>query len=256
MDTNATAMPSEDGTSAIMPLTRRQSRRLALTDRRIDGWATRRLTNPVDLSDTAVRGLVVRVHPSGGRSFYFRWRVGTAFRRVRLDAATVEEARQKAVEAKAATAIGRDPRVTKAVHSPATALTVTEAIRDYVEDELLIRRGRNRRYVENVRRLFRNHVEPHIGAHRLIDLTHSDLSRLFATLMRIASAKARGEVAGAAPSRSRKPKRTIDGRPKRVSVMPNRVHCQVMGLLRWAEEDGRLPPGSISVRSPRPEPAR
>jgi integrase len=251
MDADAPAMPSEDGALEIAPLSGRQPRRLALTDRRLDGWATRRLTKPIDLSDTTVRGLVARVQPSGGRSFYFRWRVGMEFRRVRLDAATVEEARRKAVEAKAAVAIGRDPRVTKAVHSPTTALTVTEAIRDYVGDELLVRRGRNRRYVENVRRLFQNHVEPHIGGVRLIDITHADLSRLFTTLMRIASAKARGEIVGAAPSRSRRPKRTIDGRPKRVSVMPNRVHCQVMGLLRWAEEDGRVPPGSIpKVRKP------
>lgn len=248
---DVSSCPDSEEVSDVVALVRRQPRRLALTDRRLDDWATRRLTKPIDLSDTTVRGLVARVQPSGGRSFYLRWRTGTEFRRVRLDAATVEEARRKAVEAKAAIAIGRDPRVTKAAHSPATALTVTEAIRDYVEDELLIRRDRNARYVENVRRLFRNHVEPHIGGVRLIDISHSDLSRLFTTLMRIASAKGGGEVVGTAPSRTRRPKRAIDGRPKRVSVMPNRVHCQVMGLLRWAEEDGRLPPGTApKVRKP------
>jgi integrase len=173
------------------------------------------------------------------------------FRRVRLDAATVKEARQKAAMAKAAVAIGRDPRVTQAVHSPTTTMTISEAVRDYVEDELLTRRNRNPRYVENVRRLFANHVEPHIGGHRLIDITHADLSRLFTILMRLASAKARGEVTGGAPDRKRPSKRAIDGRPKRVTVTPNRVHCQLMGLLRWAEEDGRLPPGTVpKVRKP------
>src|SRR5689334_23209332 len=86
----------------------RTSRRLALTDRRLDQWAVRRLAKAVDLSDTIVRGLVARILPSGGRSFYMRWRAGDRFHRVRLDAATVDEARQKAVEAKAAIAIGRD----------------------------------------------------------------------------------------------------------------------------------------------------
>lgn len=229
----------------------RTSRRIALTDRRLDDWATKRLTKPVDLSDTTVRGLAARIHPSGRRTFYMRWRVGDMFHRVRLDAATVAEARQKAVEAKAAIAIGRDPRATKAVHSPTTALTVTEAIRDYVEDELLIRRNRDARYVENVRRLFRNHVEPHIGHLRLIDLGHADLSRLFTILVKGTSAKARGEVVAAAPNRQRRSKRPVDGRLKRVSVMPNRVHAQMFGLLRWAEEDGRLPPGvTPKVRKP------
>jgi integrase len=250
MDAHPATDPEDEASDVVVP-TGRQPRRLALTDRRLDGWTTRRLTKSIDLSDSTVRGLVARVHPSGSRSFYFRWRTGTAFHRVRLDAATVEEARLKAVEAKAAVAIGRDPRVTKAVYSPATALTIAKAIQDYVEDELLARRNRNARYTENVRRLFANHVEPHIGHLRLIDITHADLSRLFTTLMRIASVKARGEAVGVAPTRSRRPKRVIDGRLKRVSVMPNRVHCQVMGLLRWAEEDGRLPPGSTpKVRKP------
>jgi integrase len=236
---------------STFPALGRETRRLALTDRRLDQWATRQLTRPVALSDTTVRGLVARIHPSGGRSFYFRWRTGTEFRRVRLDAATVGEARQRAVEVKAAIAIGRDPRATKAVHSPATAMTLSDAICAYVEDELVIRRNRDLRYAENVRRLFANHVEPHVGHLRLIDITHADLSRLFAMLMRLASAKARGDVVGAAPDRARCPKRIIDGRPKRVSVMPNRVHSQLMGLLRWAEEDGRLPPGAApKVRKP------
>ncbi|MFZ6761413.1 tyrosine-type recombinase/integrase [Pseudoroseomonas sp. WGS1072] len=229
----------------------RTSRRIALTDRRLDDWATKRLIKPVDLSDTTVRGLSARIHPSGRRTFYMRWRVGDVFHRVRLDAATVAEARQKAVEAKAAIAIGRDPRATKAAHGPATALTVSEAIQTYTEDELLIRRNRDARYVENVRRLFRNHVEPHIGHLRLIDLGHADLSRLFTLLVKGTSAKARGEVVGPSADRQRRSKRPIDGRAKRVSVMPNRVHAQIMGLLRWAEEDGRLPPGvTPKIRKP------
>ncbi|MDP3400004.1 MAG: integrase arm-type DNA-binding domain-containing protein [Brevundimonas sp.] len=229
----------------------RKTRRIALTDRRLDQWAIRKLTKPIDITDMTVRGLVARIQPSGSRSFYFRWRSGTEFHRVHLDASTVDEARRKAAEAKAAIAIGRDPRVTKAVHSPATAQTLAEAIRDYVDDELLVRRNRDPRYTENVRRLFANHVEPHLGGHRLIDLSHADLSRLFTTLMKLASAKAGGEVVGPAPSRKGRPKRAIDGRPKRVTVMANRVHSQLMGLLRWAEEDGRLPPGSVPrVRKP------
>lgn len=247
-------LPSSDAgleLPASRPAAALQRRRLALTDKRLDAWAMQRLSKPVEVSDTTVRGLVARVLPSGSRSFYLRWRVGASSRRARLDAANVAEARQKAVEAKAAVAIGRDPRATKAIYSPATAQTLSEAVRDYVQDELLIRRNRNVRYVENVRRLFRNHVEPHIGRIRLIDITHADLSRLFTILMRIASAKAKGDVVGPAPNRAHPPKRPIDGRPKRVSVMPNRVHCQIMGLLRWAEEDGRLPPGSTpKVRKP------
>lgn len=220
-------------------------RRSALTDTRLTQLAVQRLSKPLDLTDSTVQGLVARVQPSGARSFYLRWRTSTGMRRVRLDAATVAEARERAVEAKAAVSIGRDPRVTKAVHSAATAITISAAIHDYVDEELLVRRNRNVRYVENVRRLFTNHVEPEIGALRLIDITHADLSKLFTTIMRKTSAKGRGEVTGAAPNRARRPKRTIDGRPKRISVMANRVYAQVMGLLHWAEEDGRLPPGIV-----------
>jgi integrase len=229
----------------------RKTRRVALTDRRLDALCTKRLTKAVDLTDTTVRGLVARIQTSGGRSFYFRWRVGDVFRRVRLDAATVEEARQKAAEARAAIAIGRDPTVTKAVYSPATAHTVVATIRDYVDDELLGRRNRDHRYVENVRAIFANHVEPHIGHLRLIDLTHADLSKMFTTLLKATSAKGRGEVVGPVPEGRRRWKRPIDGRPKRVSAIANRVHTQVMGLLRWAEEEGRLPPGAApKVRKP------
>jgi integrase len=243
--------PVAEAVSSPTKVVGRTSRRIALTDRRLHDWATKRLAKPVDLSDTTVRGLAARIHPSGRRTFYMRWRVGDVFHRVRLDAATVAEARQKAVEAKAAIAIGRDPKATKAVHGPATALTVAEAIQTYIEDELLIRRNRDARYVTNVRRLFANHVEPHIGHLRLIDLGHADLSRLFTMLVKGTSAKAKGEVIGPSPNRQHRPKRPIDGRVKRVSVMPNRVHAQMMGLLRWAEEDGRLPPGvTPKVRKP------
>jgi integrase len=240
-----TPLAAEEDTTPLSSVVGRVVRRIALTDRRLDQWSVQRLSKTVDISDTTVRGLTARVHPSGSRSFFFRWRTGGGFHRVRLDAATVDEARRKAAEAKAAVAIGRDPRVTKAVHSPATAITVTEAINAYVEDELLVRRNRNARYVGNVRRLFANHVEPMLGQHRLIDVTHTDLSKLFTTLMKQVSAKARGEVTGPAPVRVRPSKRAIDGRRKRVSVLPNRVYTQVMGMLRWAEEDGRLPPGVV-----------
>jgi integrase len=76
-------------------------------------------------------------------------------------------------------------------------------------------------------------------------VTHADLSRLFTVLMRQVSAKAHGEVIGPAPARTHRSKRVIDGRRKRVSVLPNRVYTQVMGMLHWAEEDGRLPPGVV-----------
>ncbi len=108
-DASSPPLAAEDAASASTPV--RKARRTGLTDRKLDGWAIQRLKKPVDLSDTTVRGLVARVHPSGSRSFFLRWRSGGEFKRVRLDAATVEEARQKAVTAKAAIAIGRDPRV-------------------------------------------------------------------------------------------------------------------------------------------------
>jgi hypothetical protein len=86
---------------------------------------------------------------------------------------------------------GTGEGATKAVHGPATALTLAEPIRAYAEDELLIRRNRDARCVMNVRRLLPSHVGPHVGHHRVIDLGYVDLSRLFTILMRTTSAKAK-----------------------------------------------------------------
>jgi integrase len=209
---------------------------------------------PVDISDTTVKGLVARVRPNGTRSFYFRWRLtsgGAAarrFRTIRLDAANVAEARKKAAEAVSAVAIGRDPGVTVAAFSEASAVTVTDAIGMYAN--YLRAKGNTPNYVKNAERLLRNHMEPTLGRHRLIDLTRRDITKLYQDIMNLVSAKADGE---AVPDQPKQPARKRKGRPvdstkRRVTTLPNRLHTQVAHLLRWAtEEEGLLPPGAAPV---------
>jgi integrase len=234
----------------------RKSRRTTLTNAKLNALASKKLTRPVDISDDNVRGLVARVRPNGSRAFYFRWRVkGTSrWRKVRLDASNVEEARLKAMEAAADKSFGRDPRVSRAALTKVRPLTVREAADEYCA-YLLTTKGRKAGYVANVRSMFRNYVEPTLGDARLIDLTQHDLANLFAGIMATVSAKASGDLAvtaGSAPvARKRKRGRPVDSRKRIVTTLPNRVHTQVGGLLRWAERNGKIPPGvAPSVERP------
>lgn len=205
----------------------RRSRRAALSPSELKRLREQHLTRPVDLSDTKITGLTARVSPGGGVKFYFRWRVaGGGFRRVTLDAASIDEARDKAGKAKDAAAIGRDPRSTPAARSKATARTVAETVPDYIA--ALRERGRAAGYVRNVERMFALHVLPHLGRKRLVDLTREDLAGLFSRLRAAKSTKAKGQGGT-------------------LTAMVNRVHTQVTALLAWAVQEGRIPPGVAPV---------
>jgi integrase len=208
----------------------RSRRRTNLTDRKLAELAAKGLTRRLDIADAALSGLTARIAPSGRITFTFRLWAQGAFRRVTLDAADVAEARAKAIQAKTAASIGRDPRATSAAHSAETARTLAETVPDYLG--ALRRRGRAEGYLRNVERLFANHVLPRLGRKRLLDLTRADLAALYAQVADTRSAKAKG-------------------RGGRLAAMPNRVHAQMSGLLTWAEQEGRLPPGTVP-RMPRP----
>jgi integrase len=237
-----------------LPQLPRQARKTNLTDRKLDDLATKRLTQPVDISDTTTKGLVARVRPNGSRSFYFRWRPASGgaaarkFRSIRLDAANVAEARKKATEAAAAVGIGRDPSVTTAAFNPTNAITVAEAIGLYAD--YLRAKDNTPNYVKNAERLLRNHLEPALGRHRLIDLTRRDITKLYTSIMSHVSAKAGGEAIHHQPEQAarRRKGRPVDSTRRRVTTLPNRLHTQVAHLLRWAtEEEGLLPPGAAPV---------
>ena len=246
--------PAATPDAAPPPTLPRQSRRTNLTDRKLDDLAAKRLTKPVDISDLTQKGLVARVRPNGSRAFYFKWRPASGggaerkFRSIRLDAANVAEARQKASAAAAAVAIGRDPRVTVAAHNPASAITVSVAIGQF--KEYLTSKGNSPKYVTNAERLLRNHVEPELGNHRLIDLTQRDISLLYAKVATLVTAKAKGEPVlnqQGPPSAKRRKGRPVDSTKRRVTTLPNRLHTQVSHLLRWATEEGILPPSAAPV---------
>lgn len=257
--------PAETPEAAPPPSLPRQSRRTNLTDRKLDDLAAKRLTKVVDISDATQKGLVARVRPNGARAFYFKWRPtsggGTErkFRSVRLDAANVAEARKKASAAAAAVAIGRDPRVTVAAHNPASAITVATAIGQF--KTYLTNKGNTPNYVTNAERLLRNHMQPDLGSHRLIDLTQRDFSRLYAKVMAMVTAKASGDPEPEqvdAPPMKRRKGRPVDSTKRKVTTLPNRLHTQVAHLLRWATEEGILPPGAAPVvrRPVRVEPSQ
>lgn len=240
--------------TAPAPKLPRQSRRTNLTDRKLDELAAKRLTKAVDISDRTQKGLVARVRPNGARAFYFKWRpasgegVARKFRSVRLDAANVAEARKKASEAAAAVAIGRDPRVTVAAFNPASAITVATAISQF--KDYLTGKGNTANYVTNSERLLRNHMEPDLGNHRLIDLTQRDIAMLYSKVMAKVTAKASGEAApeqANAPPLKRRKGRPVDSTKRKVTTLPNRLHTQVKHMLNWATEEGILPPGVAPV---------
>ena len=208
----------------------RQPRRTNLTDRKIADAAAKGLTRRLDIADSTLSGLTARIAPGGRVTFTFRWAKDGVFRRVNLDAADVAEAREKAAQAKAAAAIGRDPRATRAAHDRDMSRTLADTLPLYLD--ALRHRGRKEAYVLGVDRLFCNHVLPTLGGKRLLDLTRLDLADLYARIRRTRSAKAKGKGGT-------------------LATMPNRVHAQMTGLLVWAEQEGRLPPGSVP-RMPRP----
>jgi integrase len=257
--------PAETPDAAPSPRLPRQARRTNLTDAKLDKLAEKRLTKLVDVSDITQKGLVARVRPNGARAFYFKWRPASGggterkFRSVRLDAANVAEARKKASAAAAAVAIGRDPRVTAAVHNPASAITVAAAIGQF--KHYLTAKGNDPKYVTNAERLLRKHMEPDLGNHRLIDLTQRDISHLYAKVMAIVTAKAKGEAApdqvDPQPVKRRKG-RPVNSTKRRVTTLPNRLHTQVAHMLRWATEEGIVPPGAAPVvrRPVRVEPSQ
>jgi hypothetical protein len=201
-----------------------------LTDKRLAEIATRDLVKRVEIADATMTGLTARIAPGGRVTFTYRWRTDGGFRRVNLDAASVAEARERALQAKGATSIGRDPRSTLAAHHKATARTVADTVPDYIE--ALRQRGRAESYRRNVEQMFARHVTPVIGQKRLVDLNRADLADLYSQVAARRSPKAKG--AGGT-----------------LAAMPNRVHAQVTALLGWTEQVGRLPPGTIPVL-PRP----
>lgn len=254
--------PGNDGANGTKALASgglpRRERKTNLTDRKLDDLAAKHLVNPVDITDSKQAGLVARVFPNGRRSFYFKWRPKSEaggkrrFRSMRLDASNVAEARRKATEAAAQVSIGRDPTVTSAAFTPMSTTTVAEAVKQFVDHLTGI--GRKQAYVKNVEGMFRNHVLPVLGQHRLIDVTQKDLSDLLASLKKKVSAKADGPIVERSSSKSSTGRsRQHDGTKRRVSVMPNRVYTQINSLLRWATEEGVLPPGAAPlVRRPIP----
>ena len=217
-----------EASPADAPGRRNRKRKVNLTDKRMAEIATRDLARRLEIADATMVGLTARVAPGGRITFTYRWRADGGFRRVNLDAATVAEAREKASQAKGAAGIGRDPRATSAAHQKATARTVADTVPDYIE--ALRQRGRAESYRTSVARMFALHVTPLIGRKRLVDLTRADLANLYARVAASRSAKAKG----------------AEGT---LAAMPNRVHAQVTALLGWAEQVGRIPPGTVPVLS-------
>jgi integrase len=186
----------------------------------------------VDISDDAVTGLVARVWPSGAISYSFRRRKpGGGFERVRLDAADLEAARTAAIQARAAAAIGRDIRSTPAALSPAGMRTVEKALEAHCDR--LAAAGRAPAYVQNLRALARNYVNPTIGRVRMIDLSRSDLTRVYDAMGCVVSAKAQR------------------GRGGRLTAQQNRVHALMIALVNAAIERGE-PVSRDVIGMPRP----
>lgn len=189
--------------------------RISLTDAKVAALALRVKDRPVDIADARVIGLTVRIRPGGSVSYYMRWRARAAdgasrFRRVRLDAAGVDEAREKAIAAKGMTKIGRDPATSEAALTKSGQTTIEQAAATHYA--ALRREGRAERYVKLAEALITNHLPEQLRRRRLVDLRRQDLSRVYASML---DAGLRSQV--------------------------NRLHTQVQAVLARALRDRATP---------------
>lgn len=160
-----------------------------LTDRYIRSLKCPPNIKRLDYADTGCPNLMLRVMPSGKKTFSFRYQIQGKKRRTKIgefgdDAHQVllRDARQKSTQILANVLDGEDPAPEapeNALDAP-TAITVNDIIEQY--QARLKRRGRRESYLYDIKMRMKLHVAPMIGKMPIADVRPSDLAKIFAPL--------------------------------------------------------------------------
>lgn len=144
----------------------------------------------VDIFDVKTKGLILEVRPSGGKTFYLRYRdTRGRSRQVKMADArdvSLSQARQLADVMRAKIAMGEDPVTDRAVTKSVPTLE------QFFYDRYLVFAKGYKRSWDIDESVFRNHVQPKIGKKRLDEVTKDDIARL------LHERKATGAAAGSA----------------------------------------------------------
>ena len=149
---------------------------VTLTKRLID--AAKPKAKRYDLRDSDVKGLLLRIHPSGSKVFmlYYRTRDGTE-RRPTIGACgtiTLVQARKLAQDMLAQVRAGEDPSQSK--KDARTAPTVNELCGRYLEEYAEVYKKPSS--VAEDRRNINNHVIPELGTRKAASIMMTDVQRL------------------------------------------------------------------------------
>lgn len=132
------------------------------------------------LSDSEVRGLALRVHKSGVKSWIFQWSKGGRVQKVtlgRYEDLSLDQARTEASAHRDRIRLGNDPAAER--RAQRAAWTVRDLWRHFEDSIRGKRAASTRREYEMVGRL---HVLPAFGSRRPDEVAWSDVARLHAAL--------------------------------------------------------------------------
>jgi hypothetical protein len=152
-------------------------RRVNLTKRALD--AVKPGAKDYQLWDTKIRGLGVRIYPSGAKSFILQYR--NAARRTRKIALgrygtlTVDEAREKAIKLLGVILDGRDPSEDK--RDRRDTLTVGQLADLYLREGSIEKPNKKLTSWETDRSNIDRHIRPLLGARLARGLTKMDVAR-------------------------------------------------------------------------------
>ncbi len=185
--------------------------RLRLTDRGIK--ALQPGSKVIDFPDSVQRGLVLRVWPSGEKSWGVRyWWQGKS---TRLSLGpyqdlSLKDARELAADARKAKRLGQDPRdvLFPEPEEEASATTLADAAQRWLRQQ----RAHKMRTADSRYRILELHVLPILGDHSMKKIERADISALLEDL-----------------------------RDRRgLTTQVNRVHASLSGIFTWALDAGVL----------------
>jgi integrase len=127
-----------------------------------------------DFTDPDVKGLALRVTPSGSKSWAYTYRRKSDGRKRRVTlgefpAVSLHQARAKASGHRAAIAEGADPASEKTAHKKVE--TVDQLLDRYLTDYA----PAESKWTAEVRRIFKKDVRPAIGGHKITAVTKADI---------------------------------------------------------------------------------
>jgi integrase len=213
---------------------------------RLTDASVKRLPAPpgtrIDYGDLAFPGLSLRVSGCVGsrperRVWAYTYRIGGKQKRLTIGHypdVSLAQAREAAGKARQQVRAGTDPAAAReeAKRQDTTVATVAES---FIRLDLE-RRNRAPRYIEETRRIFRNHVLPRWGHRDIASITRRDIIALLDDVME------RGTVSTGPDGKRRK----LKGGP----ILANRTLSAVRAMLNWCLRRGMIEttPGTLVER--------